>query len=85
MDSFQGREAEAVVISTVRSNDKQSMGFWLMLQSERGDSCSKTCLYRGRLVTVGGDPFLNRLMSHMRTNGLVATANEFGELHQRTP
>ena len=87
VDSFQGREAEAVVISTVRSNDKQSVGF---LADVRRANVAVTRARRhvcivGDSVTVGGDPFLNRLMSHMRTNGLVATANEFGELHQRTP
>ena len=87
VDSFQGREAEAVVISTVRSNDRQSVGF---LADVRRANVAVTRARRhvcivGDSVTVGGDPFLNRLMSHMRTNGLVATANEFGELHQRTP
>lgn len=87
VDSFQGREAEAVVISTVRSNDKQSVGF---LADVRRANVAVTRARRhvcivGDSVTVGSDPFLNRLMSHMRTNGLVATANEFGELHQRTP
>ena len=31
---------------------------------------------------MGCDPFLSRLVSHVRINGVVATANEFGELHQ---
>ena len=74
------------MISTVRSNDRQSVGFLLMFAERVAVTRARrhVCIV-GDSVTVGGDPFLNRLMSHMRTNGLVATANEFGELHQRTP
>lgn len=84
VDSFQGREAEAVVISTVRSNDRGSVGF---LADVRRANVAVTRARRhvcivGDSSTVGCDPFLSRLVSHVRTNGVVATANEFGELHQ---
>jgi superfamily I DNA and/or RNA helicase len=84
VDSFQGREAEAVVISTVRSNDRGSVGF---LADVRRANVAVTRARRhvcivGDSSTVGCDPFLSRLVSHVRNNGVVATANEFGELHQ---
>lgn len=87
VDSFQGREAEAVVVSTVRSNDRGAVGF---LADQRRMNVAVTRARRhvavvGDSMTVGGDPFLRRLLVHVRANGVVATANQSADLHQPAP
>ena len=84
VDSFQGREAEAVVVSTVRSNDRRAVGF---LADVRRANVAVTRARRhvaivGDSVTVGSDPFLRRLLVHVRANGVTAPANEYKELHE---
>jgi len=64
VDSFQGREAEAVVLSMVRSNDRSAVGF---LADARRMNVAMTRARRhvaivGDSVTVGSDPFLRRLL-----------------------
>ena len=84
VDSFQGREAEAVVVSTVRSNDRRAVGF---LADARRANVAVTRARRhvavvGDSRTVGADPFLARLLAHIRENGLRSPADEHERLHE---
>ena len=84
VDSFQGREAEAVVVSTVRSNDRRAVGF---LADARRANVAVTRARRhvavvGDSRTVGADPFLARLLAHIRENGIRSPADEHERLHE---
>ena len=84
VDSFQGREAEAVVVSTVRSNDRRAVGF---LADARRANVAVTRARRhvavvGDSRTVGADPFLARLLAHIRENGACSPADEHKRLHE---
>ena len=84
VDSFQGREAEAVVVSTVRSNERRAVGF---LSDARRANVAVTRARRhvavvGDSVTVGSDPFLGRLLAHIRAHGVTTPANEYKEIHE---
>ena len=84
VDSFQGREAEAVVVSTVRSNDRRAVGF---LADARRANVAVTRARRhvavvGDSRTVGADPFLARLLEHIRENGACSPADEHKRLHE---
>jgi hypothetical protein len=84
VDSFQGREAEAVVVSTVRSNERRAVGF---LADQRRMNVAVTRARRhvaivGDSVTVGADPFLRRLLVHVRANGLAVAADDSARLHR---
>ena len=84
VDSFQGREAEAVVVSTVRSNDRRAVGF---LADARRANVAVTRARRhvavvGDSRTVGADPFLSRLLAHIRENGACSPADEHKRLHE---
>ena len=84
VDSFQGREAEAVIVSTVRCNERRAVGF---LADVRRANVAVTRARRhvcvvGDSVTVGSDPFLRGLIDHLRENGTAATANEIKGLHE---
>ena len=84
VDSFQGREAEAVVVSTVRSNDRRAVGF---LADARRANVAVTRARRhvavvGDSRTVGADPFLARLLAHICENGIRSPADEHERLHE---
>ena len=84
VDSWQGREAEAVVVSTVRSNDRNAIGF---LADQRRANVAVTRAKRhvaiiGDSQTVGSDFFLGNLLTHIRENGVEAPADKHKELHE---
>ena len=84
VDSFQGREAEAVVVSTVRSNDRRAVGF---LADARRANVAVTRARRhvavvGDARTVGADPFLARLLAHIEENGARSPADAHARLHE---
>ncbi|GAQ86967.1 DNA helicase [Klebsormidium nitens] len=76
IDSFQGREADAVIISMVRSNPSGIVGF---LGDHRRMNVGVT---RARMhvavvcdsSTVGRNPFLLRLLQHIKRRGEVRSA-----------
>ena len=73
IDAFQGREAECVVISTVRSNDRKHVGF---LSDNRRMNVAVTRAKRqvtivGDDKTIRSDEFLGRLVSHIERVGEV--------------
>ncbi|NWW80438.1 SMBP2 protein, partial [Climacteris rufus] len=79
VDGFQGREKEAVILSFVRSNKKGEVGF---LAEERRINVAVTRARRQVAVvcdsrTVGGRPFLRRLLEHLSQHGLVRSAFEY--------
>ncbi|CAI7909997.1 unnamed protein product [Closterium sp. NIES-53] len=82
VDSFQGREADAVIISMVRSNPYGSVGF---LGDRRRMNVAVT---RGRRhvavvadsATVGHNSFLRRLLLHIRSVGRVVGAHDLDNL-----
>ncbi|NXL94262.1 SMBP2 protein, partial [Alectura lathami] len=79
VDGFQGREKEAVILSFVRSNRKGEVGF---LAEERRINVAVTRARRHVAIicdsrTVGGQPFLGRLLEHVGQHGEVRSAFEY--------
>jgi len=79
VDGFQGREKEAVIISLVRSNPKQEIGF---LSDVRRMNVALTRARRRLIVvadsaTIGSNPFYGRLLEHFEKAGAYRTAWEF--------
>lgn len=73
IDAFQGREAECVVISTVRSNSRRFVGF---LSDRRRMNVAITRAKKhvtiiGDDATIRSDPFLERLVEHVQKKGAV--------------
>ena len=71
VDGFQGREKEAVLISTVRSNESGEIGF---LGDQRRMNVAITRAKRKLLVvgdsaTLGGSPFFRKLLEYFQTHG----------------
>ncbi len=71
IDGFQGREKEVVLISLVRSNDQQEIGF---LRETRRLNVALTRAKRHLLIvgdsaTIGGHPFYSALLSYFETAG----------------
>ena len=76
IDSFQGREAECVIISTVRSNARRGVGF---LSDNRRMNVAVTRGKRhvtiiGDDKTIMGDAFLRRLVEHIEANAAAVIA-----------
>jgi len=79
VDGFQGREKEAVVISTVRCNSEGGVGF---LSDRRRMNVAVTrarrhCCLVGDSETVGKDGFLKTLISHFEDRAEYHSAEEF--------
>ncbi|KAI5080557.1 hypothetical protein GOP47_0003740 [Adiantum capillus-veneris] len=73
VDSFQGREADAVIISMVRSNSLRAVGF---LGDRRRINVAITRARKHVAVvcdssTISNNKFLLRLLQHIRQNGVV--------------
>jgi ATP-dependent RNA/DNA helicase IGHMBP2 len=71
IDGFQGREKEAVLITLVRSNDDQDIGF---LRETRRMNVAMTRAKRyllmiGDSATLSSDPFFQRMISYMEEIG----------------
>ena len=71
VDSFQGREGEAVLISMVRSNDERKVGF---LKDKRRLNVALTRAKRhlfivGNYETLSSDPFLRRYCDYIEKYG----------------
>lgn len=80
VDGFQGREKEAVVISMVRSNDRQEVGF---LSERRRMNVAVTRARRqvaviGDSATVSANPFLASLVEYLTDHGEYRSAWEIG-------
>lgn len=81
VDGFQGREKEAVVISAVRSNARGEVGF---LSDARRMNVAVTrarrhCALVCNAETLGGDPFLGRLVKYFEDHGEYASAQEYAD------
>ena len=79
IDSFQGQEKEAIVLSLVRSNDEGEIGF---LKDYRRMNVAMTrakeqLFVIGDSATVGADPFYNKFLSYVEEHGTYRTVWEF--------
>eukprot|EP00890_Picochlorum_soloecismus_P004479 jgi/Picsp_1/5031/NSC_02394-R1_dna-binding protein smubp-2-like len=79
IDGFQGREKEAIIISMVRSNDKQEVGF---LSDERRMNVAITrakrhCVLIGDSETISSNDFLNNLLEHFQDYGDYESAASY--------
>lgn len=79
VDGFQGREKDAIVISTVRSNDSGDVGF--LSDSRRMNvavtRARKHCCLIIDSDTVARDAFLTNLIAHFESHGDVHSASEY--------
>lgn len=79
VDGFQGREKEAILISTVRSNDEEEVGF---LNDKRRMNVAVTrarrhCAIFGDSGTLSSDPFLQRLVEYFEEHAEYRSFAEF--------
>ncbi len=88
IDAFQGREKDAVLLSLVRSNPEQSVGF---LADLRRINVAITRARRhlfivGDSATLTGHPFYARLIDHAQATGAYTTAWEWTpDTYPRSP
>lgn len=79
VDGFQGREKEVIIISMVRSNGHNEIGF---LSNEKRMNVAVTrakrlCCLIGDSGTVSQNSFLASLCSYFKQNGQVRTAFDY--------
>lgn len=79
IDSFQGQEMENVIVSLVRSNEENNIGF---LKDYRRMNVAMTRAQErlfviGDSATIGADPFYNRFLAYVEGKGGYRTAWEF--------
>ncbi len=79
IDSFQGQEKEAIILSLVRSNDDGDIGF---LKDYRRMNVAITrakeqLIVIGDSATIGGDAFYNSFLSYVEKKGTYRTVWEF--------
>lgn len=79
VDGFQGREKEVIIISMVRSNCNQQIGF---LSNERRMNVAVTrakrlCCLIGDSGTVSQNVFLASLCAYFKQNGQVRSAFDY--------
>jgi superfamily I DNA and/or RNA helicase len=79
IDSFQGQENEIIIVSLVRSNDEQEIGF---LKDYRRMNVAMTrakeqLIVIGDSATIGADGFYNAFLTYVEQHGTYRTAWEF--------
>jgi len=79
IDSFQGQENEVIILSLVRSNDENEIGF---LKDYRRMNVAitrakKQLVVIGDSATIGADPFYNAFLIYVEKNGDYKTVWEF--------
>jgi RecA/RadA recombinase len=79
IDSFQGQEADTIIVSLVRSNEEGTIGF---LKDYRRMNVAITrakeqLIVIGDSATIGADPFYNAFLSYAEQNGNYRTVWEF--------
>ncbi len=79
VDSFQGQEKKAVIVSLVRSNDEGEIGF---LKDYRRMNVAMTrakeqLFIIGDSATIGADPFYHSFLSYIEKQGAYRTVWEF--------
>ena len=79
IDSFQGQERDVVIISLVRSNEKNEIGF---LQDYRRMNVAMTrakkmLIIIGDSATIGSDPFYSKLLEYAENHATYQTAWEY--------
>lgn len=82
IDSFQGQEKENIILSLVRSNDNNEIGF---LKDYRRMNVALTrakerLFVIGDSATIGGDNFYNAFLQYMEQHGNYRTVWEFGDI-----
>jgi hypothetical protein len=79
VDSFQGQEREAIILSLVRSNTAHEVGF--LADSRRLNvavtRARRHCAIVADSETVSADPFIARLVAHAAAVGEVRSAAEY--------
>ena len=83
IDSFQGREADAVIISMVRSNPTGTVGF-LADQRRMNVGITRARCHVAIVAdssTLSHNPFLRRLLTHVQRNGEVVSAHTVSHAH----
>jgi superfamily I DNA and/or RNA helicase len=79
IDSFQGQEKETIILSLVRSNDDNDIGF---LKDYRRMNVAITrakeqLFVIGDSATIGGDSFYNSFLTYIEMHGNYRTIWEF--------
>ncbi|MFT3912354.1 MAG: AAA domain-containing protein [Ferruginibacter sp.] len=79
IDSFQGQEKETIILSLVRSNDENDIGF---LKDYRRMNVAITrakeqLFIIGDSATIGADPFYNSFLSYIEKHGSYRSVWEF--------